>query len=299
MGCSSHHPGECVVIENSAAGLTMLAGEVTVTGPREEDHQAAFARYAVAPGGQRQVAVELGWCRIGTGKYSGQHAIEVRLDGRRVGELTYLMSQRYAPLLRQVPGRPGCEAYVQRSARGLEIVLRLPRADAEAPTFVMAPAPPAREPAERPRRGRKIAWGVAAAVVGLLVIGSIANGTEDPSGTATDVMTTTEPLPTTEPAPPTTTTTTTTTTTATVAPKPKPRPKPKPKPAPPVAPEPEPAPEPAPSCHPSYTPCLPIVSDVDCPGGSGDGPVYAPGPVQVTGPDEYDLDRDGDGTGCD
>ncbi|MFI2473493.1 hypothetical protein [Nocardia xishanensis] len=51
------------------------------------------------------------------------------------------------------------------------------------------------------------------------------------------------------------------------------------------------------NCHASYIPCLPIVSDVDCEGGSGNGPVYT-GRVQVIGPDEYGLDRDGDGIGC-
>jgi hypothetical protein len=69
-------------------------------------------------------------------------------------------------------------------------------------------------------------------------------------------------------------------------------------PAPEPGPEPEPEPEPASDCHPSYDPCLPIVSDVDCVGGSGDGPEYT-GQVSVVGPDEYDLDRDGDGVGCD
>ncbi|WP_306359990.1 hypothetical protein [Nocardia sp. CC227C] len=70
-----------------------------------------------------------------------------------------------------------------------------------------------------------------------------------------------------------------------------------------VAPPPPPvtriAPAPAQSsCHPSYDPCLPIVSDVDCAGGSGNGPVYTQGPVRVIGPDEYGLDRDRDGVGC-
>ncbi|MFE5478097.1 MULTISPECIES: hypothetical protein [unclassified Nocardia] len=51
------------------------------------------------------------------------------------------------------------------------------------------------------------------------------------------------------------------------------------------------------NCHASYTPCLPIVSDVDCEGGSGNGPVYT-GRVTVIGPDDYGLDRDGDGIGC-
>jgi hypothetical protein len=51
-------------------------------------------------------------------------------------------------------------------------------------------------------------------------------------------------------------------------------------------------------CHPSYTgACVPIVSDVDCAGGSGNGPYYV-GRVTVVGPDVYDLDRDNDGVGC-
>jgi hypothetical protein len=50
-------------------------------------------------------------------------------------------------------------------------------------------------------------------------------------------------------------------------------------------------------CHPSYSPCVPYASDVDCAGGSGNGPAYT-GTVSVIGPDEYDLDRDGDGVGC-
>lgn len=53
------------------------------------------------------------------------------------------------------------------------------------------------------------------------------------------------------------------------------------------------------ACHPSYVgECVPIgVSDVDCRGGSGDGPYYV-GRVQVVGWDEYGLDRDNDGIGC-
>ncbi len=55
----------------------------------------------------------------------------------------------------------------------------------------------------------------------------------------------------------------------------------------------------APQCDPNYTgACVPIASDVDCAGGSGDGPAYVQGPVRVVGTDIYDLDRDGDGIGC-
>ena len=52
------------------------------------------------------------------------------------------------------------------------------------------------------------------------------------------------------------------------------------------------------NCTPGYSPCLPPASDYDCSGGSGDGPKYT-GRVSVTGSDPYDLDRDGDGVGCD
>jgi micrococcal nuclease len=66
-------------------------------------------------------------------------------------------------------------------------------------------------------------------------------------------------------------------------------------------PAPEPAPPPSPpspvDCQ-GYSPCLPPGSDVDCDGGSGDGPRYVSGPVYVNGSDPYDLDRDGDGVAC-
>ena len=77
------------------------------------------------------------------------------------------------------------------------------------------------------------------------------------------------------------------------------------------APEPEESPEAAPAspaataqtlvggvaasqCHASYDPCLPIVEDLDC----GEVRAMVDGPVQVKGPDEYNLDADGDGTAC-
>ena len=52
-------------------------------------------------------------------------------------------------------------------------------------------------------------------------------------------------------------------------------------------------------CDPNYSgACVPIASDVDCAGGGGNGPAYVQGPVSVIGSDIYDLDRDGDGIGC-
>jgi len=52
-------------------------------------------------------------------------------------------------------------------------------------------------------------------------------------------------------------------------------------------------------CHPSYEgACLdPSQYDYDCEDGSGDGPAYT-GYVTVVGPDEYGLDGDGNGEGC-
>ena len=53
-----------------------------------------------------------------------------------------------------------------------------------------------------------------------------------------------------------------------------------------------------PGCDPNYSGCVPIASDVDCAGGSGNGPAYVSGPVQVIGRDIYGLDADHDGVGC-
>ena len=52
-------------------------------------------------------------------------------------------------------------------------------------------------------------------------------------------------------------------------------------------------------CHPSYQgACLGIgIGDYGCAGGSGNGPNYT-GRVTVVGPDEFRLDRDNDGIGC-
>lgn len=73
------------------------------------------------------------------------------------------------------------------------------------------------------------------------------------------------------------------------APEPGPRARPRPHVQPQSAPEPEPVR--ATNCHPSYTPCVPDGPDLDC-GEIG----FA---VRVIGPDEFRLDGDNDGRGCD
>jgi hypothetical protein len=55
------------------------------------------------------------------------------------------------------------------------------------------------------------------------------------------------------------------------------------------------------SCTPGYMPCIPNrASDVDCYGGSGNGPRYTMAGVvyRVRGADRYRLDADNDGRGC-
>ena len=128
--------------------------------------------------------------------------------------------------------------------------------------------------------------------------------TERPTTTTTEAPTTTTARPTTTTtAPPTTTTTappTTTTTappTTTTAPPTTVPPTTAPPPPPTVATTQPPPTQPS-GCDPNYSGCVPIDSDVDCAGGSGNGPSYVAGPVQVIGSDVYGLDADGDGVGC-
>ncbi|CAJ1580304.1 hypothetical protein [[Mycobacterium] wendilense] len=66
-----------------------------------------------------------------------------------------------------------------------------------------------------------------------------------------------------------------------------------------IAPAAHAAPHESPDCDPNYSgACVPIATDVDCAGGSGNGPEYVTGPVYVVGDDIYELDREGDGVAC-
>jgi beta-lactam-binding protein with PASTA domain len=71
-------------------------------------------------------------------------------------------------------------------------------------------------------------------------------------------------------------------------------------PPPPTTAPPPPSTAPSRNCDPSYPDvCLdPNAEDYDCAGGSGNGPRYVEGPIRVRPPDPFDLDREGDGWGC-
>ena len=103
--------------------LVLLAAERAVTVTREEHHQ------DVLSGRTGRAVVELRPCTIASGKHAGQDGLEVVLDGRRVGELTRLMAQRYRPMVDHLTAggyRAGCEAFLQDDARGTQVELRLP-----------------------------------------------------------------------------------------------------------------------------------------------------------------------------
>lgn len=78
-----------------------LSAEWSTTVTGEEDHQDVLRELAPAgTGPERWETATLGFCTIAKGKYAGQQAIEVRLSGRRVGQLTRAMSERYEKLVR-------------------------------------------------------------------------------------------------------------------------------------------------------------------------------------------------------
>jgi hypothetical protein len=180
--------------ENSTVGLTMLDAERSVVVTGGEEHQDALWEYPPVPGRSRRVAIEL----VPVGP-----RLEARLDGKRVGELTALMSLRYAPSVDSVlrdGGRPACAGRVVWGKRGgIELELRLPAVNA-------AGGPPTEQipivlPARPRRRSRTPLW-VGLGVVGLLVvIGSALGLSRGSAPPAAAVAVTTSTAPTTSAAP--------------------------------------------------------------------------------------------------
>lgn len=99
----------------------------TVTG--EEAHQDTLSRYESRDGNPKIISATLHYCDVQKGKYEGGHAIEVQIDGQRVGQLTHAMTQRYTGIIDDVHARGAtaqCEAMVHRTAKGLEVELSMP-----------------------------------------------------------------------------------------------------------------------------------------------------------------------------
>jgi hypothetical protein len=118
-----------LLIENLVGEVDMLdpARQVTVT--KEEDHQTVLSRHHSPVRACTRVAAQLVSSTVSSGKHKGAYAIEVRLDGNRVGELTAAMSTRYQHLVTAATkqfGHANCEALITHGTRGFQIDLRLP-----------------------------------------------------------------------------------------------------------------------------------------------------------------------------
>ncbi len=315
-----------------------MPAERTVTVTKEQRHQATLRRYVPDLGWpSQQMVADLRYCTITSGRYAGQRAIEVCFDGERVGELTYLMSVRYRPFVDAVLARhetPACEADVFANERGVQVEIRLPAVhdhdqrparqadqpstdqlatvriprprsaerrgtgvpaawptgqDAQPAPSAITWGPPPHHRAARPRARHKPYWIGAGAVGVVLLIGIAANAGTPRTPTSPSTATSKASVPTTSlPAPP-------------AAPATSAAPSTKIATAPPTqtrAPAPRPTPPAPAGCHANYSGCVPIASDVDCEGGSGNGPAYVSGPIRVTGSDVYGLDSDNDGVAC-
>ncbi|MEJ2865044.1 hypothetical protein [Actinomycetospora flava] len=107
------------------AGPRVLDPDREVVVTREEDHQDVLARHHRPGAAPRPLTVELWSSSVTRGKYRGDYAVEVRLDGERVGELTALMSARYRHLV-DVVGPVRCRGVVTHGDRGYQVDLKLP-----------------------------------------------------------------------------------------------------------------------------------------------------------------------------
>lgn len=123
---------EALLLENLVGEANLLEPQRHVTVTREENHQETLARHHVTTRSLTRVAAELVSSSVSCGKHKGAYAVEVRLDGERVGELTAAMSTRYQHLVvaREANGDCAiCEAVITHGERGFQIDLHLPNAN--------------------------------------------------------------------------------------------------------------------------------------------------------------------------
>lgn len=110
----------------AAASAAVLPPDREVVVTREEDHQDVLATHHRPGAAPTPVTVELWSSTVTRGKYRGDYAVEVRLDGRRVGELTAAMSARYRHLV-DVVGPVRCRGVVTHDGRrGFQVDVKLP-----------------------------------------------------------------------------------------------------------------------------------------------------------------------------
>lgn len=123
-------PPDAVVPVNAPGDLALLEGDhhVTVT-KLDQDAVAPFTQGVLLPA---SVFVSLVPTPVERGKYAGQTTFAVHVDGRRIGEVTRRMTERYEPLVAEVAGAgvAGCEAVITRGDKGFEVSLMLPEIEA-------------------------------------------------------------------------------------------------------------------------------------------------------------------------
>ena len=120
---------EALLLENLVGEIDLLDPERHVTVTKEESHQETLARHHSTARSLTHVAAELASSSVSRGKHKGAYAVEIRLDGERVGELTAAMSTRYKHLVVAAEGNGNCatcEAVITHGERGFQIDLRLP-----------------------------------------------------------------------------------------------------------------------------------------------------------------------------
>lgn len=107
-----------------------LPAEQQVTVMGEAAHQYVLHRVV---NGRTPVHViaELRDCRIVRGSHTGEHTLEVLLEGECIGQLTYAMGLRYCDMTQEWRARTGralCEAVItNEGTRGLQANLLLPK----------------------------------------------------------------------------------------------------------------------------------------------------------------------------
>lgn len=120
-----------LLLDHEALGTALtLPAEHHVAVVGEQAHQHVLHR-VVDGRTPVHVIAELRDCRIVRGSHTGEHTLEVLLEGECIGQLTYAMGLRYCDMAQEWRARTGralCEAVItNEGTRGLQANLLLPK----------------------------------------------------------------------------------------------------------------------------------------------------------------------------
>ncbi|MFD4640617.1 hypothetical protein ACFWN2_25100 [Lentzea sp. NPDC058436] len=120
-----------LLLDHEALGTApTLTAEHQVAVVGEQVHQHVLHR-VVDGRTPAHVIAELRDCRIARGSHTGEHTLEVLLEGESIGQLTYAMGLRYCDVVQEWRARTGralCEAVItNEGTRGLQANLLLPK----------------------------------------------------------------------------------------------------------------------------------------------------------------------------